>query len=465
MTPSESNMGVRIPKSIDEINLSSLPEGHSIKIFPKALYKGELVNNKRHGKGLMSYESGRFYDGDWLNDLRDGNGYEKYSNGNTYEGAFKQGRAHGKGTYTWISGDSYNGQWEMGMKQGQGVWKTLDGESYIGEWDQSKPHGYGIHIWKQGDRYEGQWQHGLKHGKGTDVFASGDMYIGQYSLGKPTGEGTYLWTSGSLYKGSFFNGIKHGKGKWIKNKFDPNSNNYEGEYFNDKKNGYGVFKWKSGNIYKGNYKEDLRDGYGEMHWTDGSIYKGEWVKGIQHGYGEMIFPDGKRKSGIFENNTFVGRAESNQRSRLNISRSRSKGKLSHEKYKERSFDSRKSINKSPQITYKNNSLEVDRTIRYSSVKRKDKRKQKNNSTLKHRYDHLPYIDRMPRTNHGSREPMRFNKLNQTRSNFSKIIYENLRYPSQKRGGKKRKQEGKPIWRPVGNIPARDGYSVIRKMYY
>lgn len=93
-------------------------------------------------------------------------------------------------------------------------------------------------------------------------------------------------------------------------------------------------------MYKGNYKEDLRHGYGEMHWTDGSIYKGEWLKGIQHGYGEMIFPDGKRKSGIFENNTYVGKAERKGDSKDRNSRSRSKGLSSNGRSQERSFDKR-----------------------------------------------------------------------------------------------------------------------------
>jgi hypothetical protein len=65
------------------------------KRYVDALYFGEIIEVKRHGKGIMKYKSGRVYEGDWLNDLRHGRGYEKYHNGNVYLGAFDSGKAHG----------------------------------------------------------------------------------------------------------------------------------------------------------------------------------------------------------------------------------------------------------------------------------------------------------------------------------------------------------------------------------
>jgi hypothetical protein len=56
------------------------------KRYVDALYFGELVDSKRHGKGIMKYKSGRVYEGEWFNDLRHSRGYERYPNGNVYIG-------------------------------------------------------------------------------------------------------------------------------------------------------------------------------------------------------------------------------------------------------------------------------------------------------------------------------------------------------------------------------------------
>ena len=63
-----------------------------------------MLQNRREGKGVMLYRSGRVYEGDWKGELRHGRGYEKYANGNVYIGAFGSGKAHGHGNYTWNGG-------------------------------------------------------------------------------------------------------------------------------------------------------------------------------------------------------------------------------------------------------------------------------------------------------------------------------------------------------------------------
>lgn len=160
-----------------------------IKMFKDSCYKGELLNNKRNGAGVMIYRKCRLYEGYWQGDNRHGKGMERYSNGNRYEGDFKANKPHGKGVYTWVNGEVYEGEWANGLKQGQGIWKGIFGDSYIGEWKESKADGYGVHQWKNGDRYEGAWKDCLKHGQGSDIFAMGDVYTGQYEHGKPHGFG------------------------------------------------------------------------------------------------------------------------------------------------------------------------------------------------------------------------------------------------------------------------------------
>ena len=97
-----------------EVDLDAIKEvdGYKETRYRDAIYLGIVINNKRHGKGVMKYRNGRQYEGFWDRDLRDGKGFERYPNGNTYFGQFKNGKAHGKGVYTWKNGEVYDGEWD-----------------------------------------------------------------------------------------------------------------------------------------------------------------------------------------------------------------------------------------------------------------------------------------------------------------------------------------------------------------
>ena len=291
-------------KLFDLCKLRKSPQ-YGIKKYSDSYYEGELLNEKRHGKGIMIYNNGRIYEGEWVNDEKSGKGFERYYTGNIYEGNYKFGKPNGKGAYTWNNGEIYEGEWKNGLKHGYGAWKGINGDSYIGEWKLSKADGYGVHIWPTGDRYEGEWKACLKHGQGTDIYSNGDVYTGRFCFGKASGYGQYNWKDGSFYIGEFYNGLKCGFGQWKKSN-DINSNTYEGQYFCDKKQGFGIFKWSTNSIYRGQYNNDEKEGIGEMRWNDGSHYIGMWVRGIQHGYGRMWMPNRKYKEGLFENNVYKG---------------------------------------------------------------------------------------------------------------------------------------------------------------
>jgi len=282
-----------------------------VKRYKQCIYFGEIINAKRHGKGVMLYTDGRTYEGEWENDLKHGVGVEVLANSNRYEGEFLNGKPEGSGAFYWANGEFYEGDWKNGLKHGSGMWKGTKGESYTGEWKNGKADGYGVHKWRNGDKYEGEFKGFLKHGQGTERFMNGDYYVGNYVNGKPDGYGEYFWTNGCCYKGTFRNGLRHGKGVWRKDKESPDV--YEGNWVNDKKCGQGIYTWASGNVYEGEYFDDLRHGYGEMYWNDGSYYKGSWERGIQHGEGELMIPDKVLQKGLFINNQFVDDNENDLR--------------------------------------------------------------------------------------------------------------------------------------------------------
>ena len=58
----------------------------AVKNYKDSIYRGEIVESKRHGKGVITYTTSRVYEGEWKNDKREGFGYERFSNNNIYEG-------------------------------------------------------------------------------------------------------------------------------------------------------------------------------------------------------------------------------------------------------------------------------------------------------------------------------------------------------------------------------------------
>ena len=45
-------------------------DNFGIKRYADAIYRGELLNSKRHGYGVMFYKKNRVYEGAWYNDVR-----------------------------------------------------------------------------------------------------------------------------------------------------------------------------------------------------------------------------------------------------------------------------------------------------------------------------------------------------------------------------------------------------------
>jgi len=63
------------------------------------VYVGDLVNDKPHGKGVLTQPSGHKLDGDWIDGEFTGRGSYKYPKGSVYGGDLVNGKRHGKGVY------------------------------------------------------------------------------------------------------------------------------------------------------------------------------------------------------------------------------------------------------------------------------------------------------------------------------------------------------------------------------
>jgi len=89
----------------------------------KETYIGSFENGMRNGKGLYSFTNGDSYDGNWKEDMMTGTGVYNWNVGyditikspKLYEGEFKNNEIHGRGKLTFASGKVQGGIWDYGV--------------------------------------------------------------------------------------------------------------------------------------------------------------------------------------------------------------------------------------------------------------------------------------------------------------------------------------------------------------
>ena len=150
----------------------------------KIEYFGEVIDFKKNGKGEEKCEE-YIYKGEFLENLRHGYGRLEYlQNGDIYEGNFNRGEITGKGKYIWSNKEQYEGDFLNGIKHGKGVYKWPDGIVYEGEYIKGIREGKGKYKWKDGRVFEGMFRNGKPDGKGKLTF-KGKTFLCEYKNGKP----------------------------------------------------------------------------------------------------------------------------------------------------------------------------------------------------------------------------------------------------------------------------------------
>ena len=227
----------RNPKDINWIykgqaDIHSMPNGFGVKYNRNGLkeegywkegtltgwsqvidYKGNIImgpfdNGIVTGKGMKySYINNALYKGDIVNDKKEGKG-EEITNEGIYSGYFMNDKKNGKGKLiNNISGDIYEGNFKDDLFDGEGhyIYK-ISGQEYTGEYKNGLMHGKGLYEWSQGEYYKGNFVNGKKEGNGEMHWADGRSYIGPFLNGRPQGIGIY--DNGINYKGEmeFING-------------------------------------------------------------------------------------------------------------------------------------------------------------------------------------------------------------------------------------------------------------------
>ena len=133
---------------------------HTIYAINGDKYIGEWNDNKKDGRGFLSFNRGHsIYKGDWKNDLSHGHGTLSVFNRDTndflieYSGGWKFDMRHGYGTRYFGENEYYEGEWYANMRSGWGRMFYNDGSVYEGEWLDDQRSGEGMLRLPNNNRY------------------------------------------------------------------------------------------------------------------------------------------------------------------------------------------------------------------------------------------------------------------------------------------------------------------------
>ena len=159
----------------EEKNVTGLGEKFTMK--KRALYKGELLDGDKSGKGEEDSNEGYFV-GNFYHDKKNGKGKMIYKlTGDAYEGDYKNDLFDGKGHY---------------------IWKA-SGQQYDGDYKNWLMHGKGLFEYSEGEYYRGDFVNGKKEGEGELHMGNGRSYIGPFTIGRPDRIG--IFDNGINFKG------------------------------------------------------------------------------------------------------------------------------------------------------------------------------------------------------------------------------------------------------------------------
>ena len=174
---------IKIIPPLQNIDFSKL-EIKLIKESKNDRYFGEILGNKRYGRGIWYVDNG-LYEGYFINDLA--NGYGKFISPN---------------------GDIYKGEWENSKKK-KGIEILNNGDVFDGEY-KNDHFSFGKLIYKdKNEIYEGQFKNNKKNGKGKLIVKENGeetIYEGDWFNDKLNGTCVIKYSCGDIEEAVFNNG-------------------------------------------------------------------------------------------------------------------------------------------------------------------------------------------------------------------------------------------------------------------
>ncbi len=174
---------IKIIPPLENTDISKL-EIKLIKESKNDRYYGEMLGNKRHGRGIWYVDNG-LYEGYFMNDLA--NGYGKFisPNGDIFTGDWENSNKK-KGTEIFNNGNVFKGEYKNDhFSFGTMIYKDKK-EIFKGQFKNNKKYGKGVLTVIQNDEevtYEGEWFNDKLNGSCVIKYSSGDIEEAVYNYG------------------------------------------------------------------------------------------------------------------------------------------------------------------------------------------------------------------------------------------------------------------------------------------
>ncbi len=253
--------------------------GNGICQYPDGYYRGDVLNGRRHGRGVFYY-----YDTETSN--------ENFQT--IYDGQFQNGLPHGRGKFIYGNDNRYDGEVRNGLPNGTGLFTfrtqdpTMETEDIPGD-------PYLVRInWNQPEyasRYYGGVQDGLPSGRGSMVYGACRDYSGDLRCAR--------------HDGLFRNGLPHGQGTYTSNNCAMRNGRLEcirfsGNFWSGHPNGTGTLSFPNGTTCQGQFNDVTMSGRASCNYANGDRYTGELRLGVPHGIGRMRYANGRVYEGEFQ---------------------------------------------------------------------------------------------------------------------------------------------------------------------
>lgn len=299
-------------------------------------YKGGLLDEEPHGRGMMKYPDGSGYQGQWFEGHRDtsihiiGDQYSnsdksimQYADGALYLGGWKKGKKYGRGTMYYSDGSFYEGEWLDGARHGNGSQHNIDGSIQRGAWRDDHYRGgekaaspvvvnfveggefigdvdikLGKIVYDDGRLYIGRCNFAyVPDGVGTMTYPNGMKYSGIWNSGNFDDFGRITFPDGAIYIGPFDGGVRDSFGMFSFGDIYPslmafpNGDIFKGSWLNDKIT-RGSMAFANGDTYEGVWKNGQPAGFGRLDSSSGQTFEGSWEVGKAKGKGKLTLVDG-----------------------------------------------------------------------------------------------------------------------------------------------------------------------------
>ena len=265
-------------KSDEQLNQKEI-KGFFLKKQKKYKYKGKVINRKKQGFGIVTWEDNSYLHATFENNKTQG--FCKFHDSqtdSTFIGLYVNNRPNGYGIFYKSNKVTYEGSWMNNNLIGIGIEIWKDETYFQGQFDNSVKKGYGLYRWEDGSIYQGEWDNNQMNGIGMLIYSDERMYQGEFKNGIMDGFGEFIWSNEKKYVGYYKDNKKNGFGMFV-SEMEPLIV-YIGFWENGQLNGVGI-KVKKGVVKYCIWKDGKKEQTLPGSWSISKYFNGNNMKYIK----------------------------------------------------------------------------------------------------------------------------------------------------------------------------------------